>query len=203
MAVPEGVDSYEYILYPGTAYYEFRPADEDGNKTVDVSSLVEGECYEMILTTFSGFYRYAMGDIIKVKGFYGTLPIINFQYRKNLVMNIAGEKLDMKTLDKGVRVWSMISGLQVWQYYFYEDYSRVPACYHGIIALDSGEVKAREELSSQMDKCLRGLSVDYNDLRMLGSISGAKISFVDKDKFLELKDNKSKRGQPKPLNIIN
>ena len=202
IAVPAGMNTYDYILYPKTAYYEFRPVDKE-EVLSDPSALKVGECYELILTTFSGLYRYAMGDILKVTGFFEGLPIILFQYRKNLVLNIAGEKLDMKTLDQAMLVWSKISRLSIWQYYFYEEYDEVPACYRGIVALEPDGENIREEAADQMDKCLRGLSLDYDDLRKLGSISQVRLSFVNKDEFMELKKKKSSNGQPKPLHIMN
>ncbi len=202
IAVPAGMNTYDYIIYPRSAYYEFRPVDKE-TVISDPTDLKKGAFYELIISTFSGLYRYAMGDIVEVTGFFGDLPIIRFQYRKNLILNIAGEKMDMRTLDQAMVVWSKISRLSVWQYYFYEDYDEMPACYHGIVALESEEEKIRAETVDQMDKCFRGLSLDYDDLRKLGSISQVRLSFVNKDRFMELKKEKSGSGQPKPLHIMN
>ncbi|MBE6014111.1 MAG: GH3 auxin-responsive promoter family protein [Lachnospiraceae bacterium] len=203
MAVPLRPDSFDFVLYPNSAYYEFRPENAKSGETVEPSQLTVGECYEPVITTFSGLYRYGMGDILKVTGFLGDLPILRFQYRVNLMLNIAGEKLDIKTLDRAVRKWFEKDKVSVWQYYFSEYYDTLPACYHGIIALETGEPPDEEASSLALDLLLRNESLDYDDLRRLNSISMLKVSFVDKNAFIDLKSNLNKKGQPKPLHIIN
>ena len=40
-----------------------------------------GGCYEMVLTTMNGLYRYRLGDVIKVVDFYYDTPVYEFSYR--------------------------------------------------------------------------------------------------------------------------
>ena len=203
MGVPVEPDSYDYVLYPGTAYYEFREADVDDGRILEASELTVGGSYEPILTTFSGLYRYSMGDVLKLKGFYGELPVFRFLHRRNLVMNIAGEKLDMEILDRTVRYWARERKIPVWQYFFCEDYQSVPARYHGVIAPDTGDLSVDEEVEAKhFDRLLRLLSRDYDELRDLGSISEAELSFVDKSTFMQISAGRRQMsGQTKPQHI--
>ncbi|MBQ8946248.1 MAG: GH3 auxin-responsive promoter family protein [Lachnospiraceae bacterium] len=201
MAVPSGTDTYDYILLPGNAYFEFLSVDEE--RVVLPRELRIDSCYELVLTTFSGLYRYAMGDMIRVTGFEGSVPVIRFMYRRNLVMNIAGEKLSMDTLDRVVRRWSRETGNEVWQYYFYEDYSQMPACYHGVIATSDGKsvIIDKDEIDV-FERILREFSKDYDDLRRLRTIRRAEIEFVDKDEIMTRQSERnSGAGQPKPVHI--
>ena len=201
IAVPKETDSYDYILYPGGAYFEFLEEGEE-EKTIPASLLVPGKCYEPVITTFSGLYRYAMGDILRMAGYYGELPVFRFLYRKNLVMNIAGEKTDMRKLDRAVRHWAAEIGAEVWQYYFTEDYNRSPAGYHGVIAGNGDAPGKKQEMSVTFDRILQGLNRDYEELRHLGSIGPAELEWMDRDRFMELTaGNLPKEGQAKPQHI--
>lgn len=203
MAVPVGTDTYDYMLIPGNAYYEFMKEDGDGRKICAADGLETGGTYELIITTFSGLYRYAMGDIIKVTGFCGSIPVIRFMYRRNLIMNIAGEKLDAGILDKAVREWAAAEQLNIWQYYFYEDYTSTPACYHGVIAVgDRPETDDMTRYEGSFDRMLSGLNRDYAELRGLGSIRMARLEFVDKEYFMNMSSgHDGQSGQPKPQHI--
>ena len=207
MGVPVAENSYDYVLFPRGAYFEFRETEkgrEEENRILSAAELVVGRSYEPILTTYSGLYRYGMGDVLKLTGFYGDLPIFCFRHRRNLVLNIAGEKLDMEILDRAVRYWSRDRKRPVWQYFFSEDYHSVPACYRGVIALDhdAGDLEPGEE-TAYLDKLLRRLCTDYDELRDLGSIAMPDLAFVDKAEFMGyLSIRKSTEGQTKPQHIF-
>ncbi len=199
MAIPLSTDTYDYILYPGFGYYELR--EEVSDRFVDMSELEEGKCYEIVVTNYSGFYRYAMGDILEFRGYHGGYPIVRYMYRRSLMMNIIGEKIDMETLDQAVRTFSERLDLPVWQYSFYEDYKQMPGCYHGIIALDTDRAEPAA-YGNEMDTILRSLSSDYNESRDLGEIGMAKIELVDKDSFMRMREERNLgKGQSKPQHI--
>ena len=85
----------DYALPVGYGYYEFVPladVDREQPKTVDLDSLIVGESYEVVVTNFSGFYRYRMGDIIRVVGRYYETPILNFSCRRGTMLNLTGER---------------------------------------------------------------------------------------------------------------
>ena len=200
MAIPLSTDTYDYILYPGLGYYELR--EEKTDRFVDMAELKEGECYEIVITNFSGFYRYAMGDILEFRGYHEGYPVVRYMYRRSLMMNIIGEKIDMETLDLAVRTFSKKMDIPVWQYSFYEDYAQMPACYHGIIALDAEVSGDEAEYGNELDAILRSLSTDYNESRDLGEIGMAKIEIVDKDGFMKMREERNLgKGQSKPQHI--
>ena len=37
-----------------------------------------GEMYEIVITTFEGLYRYRTDDVVKITGYYGTIPKYKF-----------------------------------------------------------------------------------------------------------------------------
>ncbi|MBQ7677451.1 MAG: GH3 auxin-responsive promoter family protein, partial [Lachnospiraceae bacterium] len=93
----------EYNRAPSSCFFEFIPddprtkdgsdgnEDEDANpKTLLIDELEQGKSYELVVTNQSGFYRYRMGDVIKVLGFYNESPMICFKDRKNNIVSVAG-----------------------------------------------------------------------------------------------------------------
>jgi hypothetical protein len=63
-------------LAPYSCYYEFLPLE--GGEVVDMAGLKEGQYYELLITTYSGLYRYNLHDIVRVHGFTGTTANIEF-----------------------------------------------------------------------------------------------------------------------------
>ncbi len=55
--------------------------------------VVPGREYRLIMTTSAGFYRYDIGDHVRVHGFLGEAPLIEFLHRGTHTSSITGEKL--------------------------------------------------------------------------------------------------------------
>ncbi|MDN8705136.1 GH3 auxin-responsive promoter family protein, partial [Staphylococcus aureus] len=51
-----------------------------------------GERYRILLTNYSGFYRYDIGDVVEVLGFYEQTPLIVFRYRRGGLLSSTSEK---------------------------------------------------------------------------------------------------------------
>ena len=205
MGICAELDSYDYILFNDSAYYEFKSIGEHSDTICDAGGLSLGGEYELIVTTYSGLYRYAMGDVIKITGFYGTIPMFKFLYRKKLVLNIAGEKFDGAKLDRAIRRWDDRMNLSVWQYYFYEDYDNIPGCYHGVMGLDRDDIDDMdtEEGEEILDELLRSISDDYDELRRHNTIRRVSLEYVNRDVFLEVSsENKDSKAQSKSHHIL-
>jgi hypothetical protein len=71
-------------------FFEF--ADESGRIQL-AHELCEGETYEVIVTTSGGLWRYRLGDLVRVTGFWGATPTLQFLGRTGNVSDLRGEKL--------------------------------------------------------------------------------------------------------------
>lgn len=83
------------VLASFAAFYEFVPQTDETetSQTLLAHELEDGKEYRLIITNYSGLYRYDMRDIIRVVGFTGTTPNIEFVSKTSDVGNICGEKL--------------------------------------------------------------------------------------------------------------
>jgi hypothetical protein len=76
--------------------FEFIPDDDSapvGATTLRCDELKEGGRYRVLVTNWNGLYRYEMGDVVEVRGFYRRTPRIAFVRKSGDMLNITGEKL--------------------------------------------------------------------------------------------------------------
>ncbi|PIK45239.1 putative indole-3-acetic acid-amido synthetase GH3.9 [Apostichopus japonicus] len=102
----------EYLLTIDHIVYEFIPEDEidaSNPKTYFVDEIQVGRKYEVVITQISGLYRYRLGDVIQVTGFYNNCPKIKFHHRTGAMLSIFGEKVDQVTIAD-----SLNSALTIW-----------------------------------------------------------------------------------------
>lgn len=78
------------VLAPGSGYFEFRDAQ---GAVHGIAGVRAGEDYELIITNANGFYRYAIGDRVGVRGFVGEAPMLEFIGRGTTATDLCGEKL--------------------------------------------------------------------------------------------------------------
>ncbi len=77
-------------------FLEFIPADQREKTDPDVLRSHEVEVggeYFVLLTTSAGFYRYDICDCVRVVGFQGQAPMIEFLHKGAHVSSITGEKI--------------------------------------------------------------------------------------------------------------
>ncbi|KAK3138354.1 hypothetical protein QOZ80_5AG0367710 [Eleusine coracana subsp. coracana] len=93
-----------YTLIPTMCYFEFLPVHQsssggnaiepDHRDLVDLVDVKLGHEYELVVTTYSGLYRYRVGDVLRVAGFKNQAPQFNFVRRKNVALSIDSDKTD-------------------------------------------------------------------------------------------------------------
>jgi hypothetical protein len=83
------------ILALESGFYEFVPADQwsaTHPKTLRPSEVTIGDRYRILVTNDTGFYRYDIGDVVEVVGFYNQTPMIVFRHRVGGQINSTSEK---------------------------------------------------------------------------------------------------------------
>ncbi|KAE8730313.1 Indole-3-acetic acid-amido synthetase GH3.17 [Hibiscus syriacus] len=141
-----------YTLISNMAYFEFIPVKknhEDGTvdvqcngvckencsedvETVDLVDVKLGQYYELVVTTFTGLYRYRVGDILMVSGFHNKAPQFRFVHRRNVVLSIDTDKTNEEDLLKAVTKAKVIVeslGFLLIEYTSYADTTSIPGHY--------------------------------------------------------------------------
>jgi hypothetical protein len=79
-----------------THFYEFKPeesSDQELPATLLAHELETGRNYVVVLSTSAGMYRYNLGDVVQVREFVGSTPVIEFLHRTGRTCSLSGEKL--------------------------------------------------------------------------------------------------------------
>ncbi|CAH2036152.1 unnamed protein product, partial [Thlaspi arvense] len=193
-----------YTFLPNMSYFEFILVDGGNHdEIVDLVNVKSGCLYETLVTNHYGLYRYRMGDILQVTGFYNSAPQFRFVRRKNIVLSLQAEATTEKDLSKALnRVTILLesSGLMLMGFTCYSDISTVPSHYvlyweleaknfDGIVKLDN---KVMVECCCVVEESFNAL---YRDLRSKdGSIGALEIRVVEQGTFDSLMEYSISQG---------
>jgi hypothetical protein len=89
------LDDDSSVLAIESGFFEFIPQDqwqEEQPKTLLATEVKKGERYRILTTSYGGFYRYDIGDVIEVLGFYEQAPLIVFRHRLGGLISSTTEK---------------------------------------------------------------------------------------------------------------
>ncbi|KAB1994067.1 hypothetical protein ES319_D13G074000v1 [Gossypium barbadense] len=93
-----------FSVIPTFSYFEFIPLYKKKqdltsstvgyieDEPVPLSQVKLGQEYELVLTTFTGLYRYRLGDVVEVAGFHNGTPKLNFIFRRELILTVNIDK---------------------------------------------------------------------------------------------------------------
>ncbi|XP_073005066.1 indole-3-acetic acid-amido synthetase GH3.10 [Typha latifolia] len=128
-------DKVSFTAIPTFSYFEFIPLynyKQQGEDHRDISNITissttddftegqplplsrvkVGQHYEIVLTTFTGLYRYRLGDVVEVTGFYKGSPQLTFVCRRKLILTINIDKNTEKDLQMAVEKGSTLLATQ-------------------------------------------------------------------------------------------
>lgn len=196
-------DAY-YVLLPDTCFYEFMPETGDGGRIYTIRDVEVGSKYEILITTLSGMYRYAIGDVVEVVGFEGQAPVVRVCYRKSQVINIADEKMNVRQLENAMRKFQRRAGCSAEGYCVDGDYTKKLPCYILYLELAGGELP--DDAAEILDECLMESCSGYKRDRELAELGKVFIQPVPKGAFKAYGRFMAKLGrrkeQDKPLRIL-
>lgn len=89
--IPKELASASGIAAPFSCFFEFRPLD--GGAPLCMWEVTDGVCYELLVTTYSGLYRYNLQDIVRIQGFTGKTPNIVFCGKSSEFIQIGEKKV--------------------------------------------------------------------------------------------------------------
>ncbi|XP_050226083.1 indole-3-acetic acid-amido synthetase GH3.17-like [Mercurialis annua] len=215
-----------YTLLPNMAYFEFLPVERDSGEavhlngvsdqncihgegehkkkkqkkktdTVDLVDVKVGQYYELVVTTFTGLYRYRVGDILMVTGFYNNAPQFRFVHRRNVVLSIDTDKTNEEDLLNAVTQAKLLLeplGFLLTEYTSFADTFSIPGHYVLFWELKSRGNNGPLELDPDlMEQCCftveEGLDYVYRRCRKKDkSIGALEIRVVKHGTFDALMD---------------
>ncbi len=204
IGTPYDIDSYEYVMMPQNAFFEFLPYRSGDGKTLLPHELEIGKLYEPVITNFSGLYRYKMSDVVKISGYVGESPRMEFMFRKSQALNVAGEKFDMRQLEKAVYDLRD-DGIYAENYCMAVCVDKMPRKYLAVLAVNNCSYTDRQ-VAELLDRSLRKNNSEYDDLRDIGALDYPVIMMTDTRgfaRFMSAIGSSHKYGHNKPKHLFN
>jgi GH3 auxin-responsive promoter len=84
------------VLSFASAFYEFIPvAEVEASQPVVLEGheLELDRDYYLVMTTYSGYFRFNIGDIVRCRGFAGQAPVLEFLQKGERCGDLEGEKV--------------------------------------------------------------------------------------------------------------
>lgn len=196
-------DAY-YVLIPEACFFEFIPTESGISRPLTFREVRQGERYELVITTLSGLYRYAVGDVVEVTGFFGEAPIIRICYRKNQIMDIADEKMNSRQLESAMRKFEVLTGCALEGYCLDAGLEGPTPFYLAYLEVNTGNLPGDAE--KLLDECFMENCLGYKNAREMHEIGMVKTAVLKKGSFRAYEKFLMSKGyrmeQNKPLRIL-
>lgn len=197
-----------FAVVPTFSYFEFIPLHRQKNRSrcnnseaidddlvedepVPLSQVKVGQEYEIVLTTFTGLYRYRLGDVVEVAGFHKGTPKLTFLCRRKLILTVNIDKNTEKDLqlvvERGSRLLRKAMGELV-DFTSHADVSKQPG--HYVIYWEiEGEVEEKV-----LGECCREMDASFEDhgyvvSRKCKSIGPLELCIVETGTFRKILDH--------------
>ncbi|XWS54244.1 hypothetical protein CRYUN_Cryun10bG0073900 [Craigia yunnanensis] len=191
-----------FAVMPTFSYFEFIPlyrqnqdftsgtVDFIEDEPVPLCQVKVGQEYEIVLTTFTGLYRYRLGDVVEVAGFHNGTPKLNFICRRKLILTVNIDKNTEKDLQLVVERGSQLLSkyrAELVDFTSHADVMHQPG--HYIIYWEiKGEVEERV-----LGECCREMDASFVDhgyvvSRRTNSIGPLELCIVERGTFKKILD---------------
>ncbi|MCO5602229.1 hypothetical protein L7F22_056357 [Adiantum nelumboides] len=212
-----------FTVIPSLGYFEFLPVNSSAQRAKDAPSSSSsgssfevsnvqyafddqamplnldevklGKDYQILMTTTGGLYRYALGDILRVTGFFHNSPQFAYVCRKNVILNINIDKVTEQDLKLVVQKATSIlrdhsSTIKVMDYTSYADTDNAQEHYKIFWEVQECEMDCLEikrllaKCATVMDEAF--LEPGYALSRQMGSIKALELCIVKQGTFRRL-----------------
>lgn len=192
-----------YALSPGAAYFEFLPLNDVVSLPLTLADVRVGDCYELVVTTFAGLYRYRLGDVVRICDRIGDTPVFEFDHRLGDVMDLVGEKTTQQHTQTVVALLAeqcFGSAGAISNYTVAGDFSVTPYRYRVYLELADEALAERADcvrLAELFDAELQRVNLSYRTLARANQRLGLpEVRLVRRGTFARLEEQsfRSKAG---------
>jgi hypothetical protein len=165
-------------------------------KTLLATEVKVGECYRLLTTNYSGFYRYDIGDVVEVVGFYGTAPLIVFRYRRGGLLSSTTEKTTEYHVTQVMQALQQEFGFPLEDFCITLSEQEIPAHYLVNIELVPGHTLTNPQaFLASFDRKLQEIHTSY-ELKRRDQVPAPRLRFLARGSFAILRQRQLERGIP-------
>lgn len=190
-----------YKLDLKSCFVEFVPIDDPNAAPVLAGNVEIGKEYTLLLTTFSGLYRYKMDDVVKIHDVVDFVPIFSVEYRLSETIRDGEVLLNDSQIYGALREACTSCGVRLYDYayMFSDNHSVTVFAEFDDDVMPGSEIV--EKLSEVFDNALCSASADYHAARNYGRLNKAKMNVSEPESHLLYRDIERYRRQTAPDQI--
>ncbi len=179
MSIPLEDGSSAGIIDSASHFFEFLPAEAATDRIPLRSHEVEvGQQYSILLTTSAGFYRYDIGDRVRVVDFHGQAPVIEFLHKGQHVSSLTGEKLTEQHVVLAFGRACRGAGIAARRFVVAPQWA-TPPFYRLHVECDAIEANCNpSEFVTEMDRQLREGNIEYASKRDSGRLGKLELNLL-------------------------
>jgi len=198
-----------FVLIPDSCYYEFIPIDtpKGTTDTLDISQLEVGKEYEIIITTKGGLYRYRVGDVVRVMGYYHEMPMVQCAYRMNEMIRLACEKTSEKMVNWMIENFCSSTGISLSNFSIYGDTDVTPPRYILLLEPEKEiDLNKIPEYEKFLEEKLEYINMFYADFIKNNTLDPLKLYISKRGSHAEYNKIRLSGGglehQTKPVRVL-
>lgn len=187
------------VLAIESGFFEFIPEDQwnaEQPKTLLATEVNVGDRYRILTTNEGGFYRYDIGDVIEVVGFYETAPLIVFRYRQRGQISSTTEKTTEAHATQVMRALQQEFGLLLEDFCITLSENDFPARYLINIELATGQkLDDPQSFLTRCDRKLQEANTHY-EISRRDAIPPPRLRILAPGSFGIVRQRQVERGIP-------
>ncbi len=187
------------ILAIESGFFEFIPEDQweaDHPKTLLATEVKVGERYRILMTNYSGFYRYDIGDVVEVLGFYEQAPLLVFRHRRGGLLSSTTEKTTEFHVTQVMQALQQEFSLPLEDFCITLSENDTPAHYLVNIELAPGQTLERPQaFLASFDGKLQEIHTNY-EVKRRDQVPPPRLRILAPGSFATLRQRQIQRGIP-------
>lgn len=194
------LDQNAAILALESGFFEFIPIDQwdqEQPPTLLATEVKVGEFYRIVVTNFSGFYRYDLGDVVEVVGFYHQAPLIVFRHRRGGLLSATSEKTTEFHVNQVMERLQSQFDLSLEDFCITLSEAGIPPHYLVNIELAApSDLQDPQAFLARFDHLLQEVNLSYGLKRQDHQISPPWLRILAPGSFASLRLRQIRRGTP-------
>jgi hypothetical protein len=199
IGISPDVNTDDTILAVETGFFEFIPQDQwDANhpKTLLAGEVKVGEHYRVLITNYNGLYRYDIGDVVQVSGFYEQAPLLIFRYRRGGLLSSTTEKTTEFHVTQVMQQLQQEFKLTLTDFCITLSDDVIPAYYLVNIELPPGVILSDPQaFLRRFDLRLQEIHINYQ-LKRRDIVPPPRLRLLAPGSFLTIQHRQLARGMP-------
>lgn len=186
------------VLAVSTGFFEFVPEsewDKPQPQTRLAWEVEVGQRYRILVSNYSGFYRYDNGDVVEVVGVYEGAPLLVFRYRQGGIISSTVEKTSEAHAVEAVNRLQAEFDLTLEDFCITLSQEETPAHYVLNLELAPGETADAKALLQRFDDILKSVNPRYGEKRQ-GMVPPPHLHRLAPGSFQVVRQRQLARGVP-------